>query len=132
LAHERLTIIDKVTGRQPITSEDDSIAILHNGEIYNHEQIKEELGEKAQYKSKSDSESILQLYLAGFEPEKLILKLDGDFVFVIYNSNTGEILVARDPIGIKPLYYGYDKDGSLYFSSEMKVLSKVKFFMTIG
>jgi asparagine synthase (glutamine-hydrolysing) len=90
--HERLAIIDLKTGKQPILANNDKVAILHNGEIYNHEEIKKELGEKVNYKTKSDSESILQLYIAGLEKEEILNKLDGDYAFVIYNSEVNKFL----------------------------------------
>lgn len=123
LAHERLSVVGVESGRQPITSADDSIALVANGEIYNHRQIRTDFEDSYAFKTTSDSEVLLPLFQAyGFD---MFDHLNGMYGFVIYNDTTGECLVARDPIGIIPLYYGYDENDMLYIASEMKAISAV-------
>ena len=118
LSHERLSIIDLNTGIQPIPADNNQTWMVHNGEIYNHQQIRRELPDYP-FKTKSDSEVIIALYRKyGFE---FCNKLDGIFAFVIVDHDT--FMAARDPIGVKPLYYGRDKEGKMYFASEMKAIS---------
>lgn len=116
LAHERLSIIDLTSGIQPIVDRD--MAVIHNGEIYNHKALKDEF--KVSFKTKSDSESILHGY--SIHGEDIVHKLDGIFAFVVVHEE--RFLVARDPIGVKPLYYGKDQEGRLWFASEQKALTK--------
>lgn len=115
MVHQRLAIVDLYTGKQPIVSAS-SIALVHNGEIWNHEKIRSELGDV--FTTKSDSEAILRGYEAW--GEKVIDHLDGDFAFVI--AEGGKVFAARDAIGIKPLYVGRDATGGLWFGSEQKAL----------
>ncbi|OQY05611.1 MAG: asparagine synthase B [Bacteroidetes bacterium 4572_117] len=123
LSHERLSIIDLNTGVQPIQSDNDEW-MVHNGEIYNHEEIRKQLNNYP-FKTKSDSEVIVALYKKyGFE---FCNSLDGVFAFVIVDGDT--FMAARDPIGVKPLYYGVDKSGKMYFASEMKAISDQCFEM---
>lgn len=123
LSHERLSIIDLNTGIQPIPSEGD-VWMVHNGEIYNHEEIRNQLNNYL-FKTKSDSEVIVALYKEyGFE---FCNRLDGVFAFVIVDGDS--FMAARDPIGVKPLYYGTDKTGKMYFASEMKAISDQCFEM---
>jgi len=123
LSHERLSIIDLNTGIQPIPAEDDTW-MVHNGEIYNHSELRSEL-KSYPFKTKSDSEVIVALYKEyGFD---FCNKLDGVFAFVVVDDNT--FMAARDPIGVKPLYYGTDKNGKMYFASEMKAISDQCFEM---
>ena len=109
LGHRRLSIIDLKSGEQPIFNEDDSKVIIFNGEIYNYLELKEDLLNKGHvFKTKTDTEVILH----GFEEykEDLFKRLRGMFAFVIYDKKTGELVGARDPFGIKPLYYYYHHD----------------------
>ncbi|RLD67157.1 MAG: asparagine synthase B [Bacteroidetes bacterium] len=123
LSHERLSIIDLNTGIQPITSDGD-VWMVHNGEIYNHEEIRSQLNNYP-FKTKSDSEVVVALYKEyGFE---FCNYLDGVFAFVVVDNDT--YMAARDPIGVKPLYYGTDKSGKMYFASEMKAISDQCFEM---
>jgi asparagine synthase (glutamine-hydrolysing) len=117
LSHERLSIIDLHTGIQPIQG-CSSAFMVHNGEIYNHQELRDTVLSHHQFKSKSDSEVIVHLYEEfGYS---FLDKLDGDFAFVIVNGE--DFIAGRDPIGVKPLYYGKDAEGRLYFSSEMKAI----------
>jgi len=126
LCHERLSIIDLKTGKQPLLNEDKSIALICNGENYNHLELKKnELKQKHTFSSKSDSEIILHMYEECKTEEdeiNMLNKIDGVFVFVLYDTKTKRIFAARDPIGVKPLYYGYTKEGSFVIGSEMKTL----------
>jgi asparagine synthase (glutamine-hydrolysing) len=126
LCHERLAIIDLQTGRQPILNETEEIALLHNGEIYNYQEIKDGLKGRHTFKGHSDSETIVHLYEETEDLATLCDKLDGDFAIVIYDSKKKQIFAARDAVGVKPLYYGIEEDGSIFFSSEMKALSAAK------
>ena len=118
LSHERLSIIDLHTGKQPIQG-CDTAYMIHNGEIYNHKSLKETILKEHTFRTKSDSEVIVHLYEKfGYE---FLNKLDGVFAFVVIDGD--DFIAGRDPIGVKPLYYGKDAEGRLYFSSEMKVIA---------
>jgi asparagine synthase (glutamine-hydrolysing) len=118
LSHERLAIIDLKTGKQPIQGTDKAW-MIHNGEIYNHKALKENELKEHVFRTTSDSEVIVHLYEAfGYD---FVSKLDGVFAFVIIKEE--DFIVARDPIGVKPLYYGRDEVGHYYFASEMKVIA---------
>lgn len=120
LAHERLAIVDPLSGGQPLYSADGKIVLAVNGEIYNHQEIRRRFAGRYNFSTGSDCEVILALY-----QEKGIDFLDdinGIFAFVLYNSETDEWLVARDPIGVVPLYMGHDEDGTVFVSSELKAL----------
>ena len=117
LAHERLSIIDLTTGRQPIQGCGDAW-VIHNGEIYNHKHLRETLLQKHTFRSHCDSEVIVHLW-EEFGPDFCNL-LDGVFAFVVMDGE--QFMAARDPIGVKPLYYGFDKEGRMYFASEMKAI----------
>jgi asparagine synthase (glutamine-hydrolysing) len=120
LCHERLAIIDVHTGKQPIQGTRQTW-VVHNGEIYNHKQLHAvALGGQYACRTKSDSEVIVHLYEA-FGNDFCHL-LDGMFSLVVMDEDKGTYLVARDPIGIKPLYYGTDDAGNKWFASEMKAL----------
>ncbi|HYM00077.1 MAG TPA: asparagine synthase (glutamine-hydrolyzing), partial [Blastocatellia bacterium] len=121
LGHRRLAIVDVRGGRQPMSNEDESIWIVFNGEIYNHKELRQSLERGGHhYKSSSDTETILHLYEE--VGERVVEKLRGMFAFAIFDSNRGSILLARDRLGIKPLYYYIDDNGSLYFGSEIKAI----------
>ncbi len=121
LCHQRLAIIDVNTGRQPIQGKNSSTYVIHNGEIYNHEELRKGLIQNHTIRTQSDSEIILHLYEE--RGEELLDQLDGDFAFVLVDGP--KILAGRDPIGVKPLYYGKDKKGALWFASELKALVEV-------
>ena len=118
LAHERLSIVDVGGGRQPLRSEDGRVALVANGEIYNHAALRASLGGRHAFKTKSDSEVIIHLFEdVGAEA---VGRLDGMFAFAVTDGE--RLLAARDPLGIKPLYYGHDRDGGLWLASEVKAL----------
>ncbi|MFA5015651.1 MAG: asparagine synthase B [Actinomycetota bacterium] len=118
LGHNRLSIIDVGGGKQPMTNEDETLRLVFNGEIYNYNKIKKGL-KGHDFKTNSDSEVILHLFEE--EGKDVVKKLDGMFAFAICSNK--DLFIARDPLGIKPLYYGYGDD-KLYFSSEIKSLLK--------
>lgn len=120
LCHERLSIVDTATGRQPINGTRNCY-VVHNGEIFNHVQLHAETL-KGKYKchTTSDSEVIIHMYEEfGID---FCNMLDGFYAFAIIDEDKKKFMVARDPIGIKPLYYGTDKNGTMWFASEMKSL----------
>lgn len=123
LCHQRLSIVDLHTGHQPLVMPQD-LALVHNGEIYNHEELYQELDGASGLEriSKSDSEIILHLYKA-LGPAEAVKKLDGVFAFVL--ADQGKVFVGRDPIGVKPLFFGRDALGRMWFSSEHKSLQSV-------
>ncbi|MFQ5682125.1 MAG: asparagine synthase B [Candidatus Binatia bacterium] len=121
LAHRRLSIIDVAGGKQPIYNENGDLALVCNGEIYNHERLRHELRDRHRFRTHSDSEVILHLY-EDLGPA-FVTKLDGMFAFVL--SDGEEVFAARDPLGIKPLYMGSDAEGGLWFASELKALIDV-------
>ena len=120
LAHERLAIVDVNTGAQPLLSPDGMQSLAVNGEIYNHQELRKTLTRAFEFATESDCEVILPLYLekgSGF-----LNDLHGMFAFVLYDESTDSYLIARDPIGVIPLYYGFDDDHQFYVASEMKAL----------
>lgn len=126
LSHERLSIIDLHSGRQPIQG-CSTAWMVHNGEIYNHQELRDTILKDHVFRSKSDSEVIVHLY------EKLgydfLHLLDGDFAFVVIDGD--DYIAGRDPLGVKPLYYGMDERGRMYFASEMKpIADQCKTFST--
>lgn len=118
LGHTRLSIVDVARGRQPILADSRDKGIICNGEIYNFRKIRSRLASKYHFKTKSDSEVVLHLYQD--KGPDCVKELDGMFVFAIFDGN--DFMLARDPIGIKPLYYGYYKD-RLYFTSELGAMT---------
>ena len=121
LCHERLAIVDVDTGAQPLISQDGNQVLAVNGEIYNHKQLAENLAQPYPFKTRSDCEVILPLFQQkGIE---LIDELEGMFSFVLYDETQDAYLIARDHIGIIPLYTGYDEHGNFYVASEMKALA---------
>ena len=120
LAHERLAIVDPVSGKQPLYGQNDDVVLAVNGEIYNHLNLKEEFEGSYVFKTESDCEVILALYEKyGFD---FINKLNGIFAFALYDIKNKEYLIARDHIGVVPLYMGWDKKGTFYIASELKAL----------
>lgn len=117
LAHRRLSIVDLDTGDQPIVA-DDGTAIVANGEIYNHEDVRRRVGSSATFATRSDSEAALHLYRVG--GSEAMSALDGMYAFAI--ADGGGLYLARDPVGIKPLYVA-ESEGGLAFASELKALS---------
>lgn len=128
LAHERLSIIDPESGKQPLFSPDKKQVLAVNGEIYNHQAIRAQFPDYA-FQTGSDCEVILSLYREwkeqGADVSKIpamIERLSGIFAFALYDVDSDCFLVARDPIGVIPLYIGYDPDGKVYVASELKAL----------
>lgn len=120
LAHERLSIVDPESGGQPLFSPDNQLVLTVNGEIYNHQTIRQEYTGKYDFQTGSDCEVILALYREkGID---FLEELSGIFAFVLYDVERDEFLIARDPIGVIPLYIGTDRDGTLYVASELKAL----------
>ena len=120
LAHERLSIVDPESGGQPLFSPDRQQVLAVNGEIYNHQQIRERYAGKYDFMTGSDCEVILALYRdKGID---FLEDLSGIFAFALYDEQKNEFLIARDPIGVIPLYIGYDNDGKVYVASELKAL----------
>lgn len=123
LAHERLAIVDVNTGAQPLLSPDGKQSLAVNGEIYNHKALRKSLKQPFEFATESDCEVILPLYLE--KGVDFLNDLQGMFAFVLYDESADRFLIARDPIGIIPLYYGYDDEHQLYVASEMKALMNV-------
>ncbi|MEK6900782.1 MAG: asparagine synthase (glutamine-hydrolyzing), partial [Nanoarchaeota archaeon] len=121
LGHRRLSIIDlSEDGKQPMSNEDDTIWIVFNGEIYNYKELRVKLEErKHTFKSKTDTEVIIHAYEE--YGEKCVELFNGDFAFAIYDVNKKSLFMARDRLGIKPLYYTV-VDGHFYFASEIKAI----------
>ena len=123
LAHERLAIVDPASGNQPIFSEDRNLILAANGEIYNHRVLKENLSIDYNFQTNSDCEIILALYKE--KGVDFLDDLNGIFGFVLYDETNDQYLVARDHMGIIPLYMGWDKFGTFYIASELKALEGV-------
>ena len=123
LAHERLAIVDPASGNQPIYSQDKSLILAANGEIYNHQELRNKLSTEYSFQTNSDCEIILALY--NEKGVDFIDDLNGIFGFVLYDENKDHYLVARDHMGIIPLYMGWDKKGTFYVSSELKALEGI-------
>ena len=123
LAHERLAIVDPTSGKQPIISEDGLKVIAVNGEIYNHKNLKNRFAADYNFRTESDCEVILALYEK--KGINFLNDLNGIFAFALYDSSNGKYLIARDHMGIIPLYMGWDKDDIFYISSELKSLEGV-------
>lgn len=120
LAHERLSIVDPESGKQPLFSPDMKQVLAVNGEIYNHQEIRKRYADTYQFQTGSDCEVILALYRdKGID---FLEDLSGIFAFALYDAETDTFLIARDPIGVIPLYIGYDDDGKVYVASELKAL----------
>ena len=120
LAHERLSIVDPESGGQPLYTPDRKQVLAVNGEIYNHQEIRRRMAGKYAFQTGSDCEVILALYREkGID---FLEDLSGIFAFVLYDEESDAFLIARDPIGVIPLYIGYDSDGTLYVASELKAL----------
>jgi asparagine synthase (glutamine-hydrolysing) len=122
LVHERLAIVDPEGGSQPLLSADAALVLAVNGEIYNHYELKGELQEPYQYVSGSDCEVINALYRAD-TPRSFLNRLNGIFAFALWDRVRRRVLIARDPIGVCPLYWGHDAQGFLWVASEMKALA---------
>ena len=127
LVHERLAIVDPAGGSQPLLSEDGQLVLAVNGEIYNHVALKDELKQAYAFRTGSDCEVINALYREGDgrvdEPASFLNRLNGIFAFALWDKAKGRAIIARDPIGVCPLYWGHDREGRLRVASEMKSLA---------
>jgi asparagine synthase (glutamine-hydrolysing) len=123
MAHERLAIVDPTSGKQPLFSENQNLVLAANGEIYNHTELRAQFEGRYNFQTKSDCEVILALYKE--KGNSFLDELNGIFGFAIYNVETDSYLVARDHMGIIPLYIGWDENGTFYVASELKALEGV-------
>ncbi len=122
LVHERLAIVDPTGGAQPLCSADGSLVLAINGEIYNHRALEQQLSRSYDLQTASDCEVINALYRDGAPAEQWLQQLNGIFAFALWDSDKGRYLIARDPMGVCPLYWGRDADGRRWVASEMKAL----------
>lgn len=122
--HKRLSIIDLVTGHQPMSNHDGSVWIVYNGEVYNYIELRSELMSRG-YKFRTDSDTEVIIHLYEEYGEKLLTMLNGMFAFTIYDKKRNRIFAARDYFGIKPYYYVFNKD-EFIFASEIKAILKVR------
>ena len=120
MAHERLSIVDPESGGQPLYSKDRKLILAVNGEIYNHREIRKQYSGKYEFLTGSDCEVILALYRD--KKEKFLDEMNGIFGFALYDEENDAYLIARDHIGIIPLYHGWDEFGNYYVASELKAL----------
>ncbi|MBQ9294551.1 MAG: asparagine synthase B [Bacteroidaceae bacterium] len=120
LAHERLSIVDPESGGQPLFSPDRKVVLAVNGEIYNHQEIRRQYAGRYDFQTGSDCEVILALYRD--KGINFLEDISGIFAFALYDEEKDAFLIARDPIGVIPLYIGYDSDGTVYVASELKAL----------
>ncbi|WP_337487222.1 asparagine synthase B [Prevotellamassilia timonensis] len=120
LCHERLSIVDPQSGKQPLFAPDNKQVLAVNGEIYNHQDIRKQYAGKYQFQTGSDCEVILALYRD--KGINFLEYLNGIYAFALYDEANDDFLIARDPIDVIPLYIGHDKDGTIYCASELKAL----------
>mgnify|MGYP001302226696 FL=1 len=123
MAHERLAIVDPTSGNQPLYSKDKRFVLAANGEIYNHKYLRSQLKDNYVFQTDSDCEIILALYSE--KGKNFLDDLNGIFAFALYDTHKNEFFVARDHMGIIPLYYGWDRKGTFYVASELKALEGV-------
>ena len=121
LAHERLSIVDVEHGAQPLKDVRKGTVLAVNGEIYNHKDLRRSLKEAHDFQTFSDCEVILYLY-DEMQPKAFLNAISGIFAFVLWDPTRGTFLIARDPIGVIPLYVGYDRQDNMYVASELKAL----------
>jgi asparagine synthase (glutamine-hydrolysing) len=123
MTHERLAIVDPTSGQQPLFSEDKNLILAANGEIYNHRELRKQFEGKYNFQTASDCEVILALYKE--KGVDFIDEMNGIFGFAIYDVEKDEYFIARDHMGIIPLYIGWDQNGTFYVASELKALEGV-------
>ena len=123
MAHERLAIVDPTSGKQPLLSADGRYVLAANGEIYNHKELQAQLEGKYEFQTASDCEIILALYQE--KGPDFIDEMNGIFGFALYDTVKDEYFIARDHMGIIPLYMGWDQNGTFYVASELKALEGV-------
>ncbi len=120
MAHERLAIVDPTSGKQPLFSKEGTMVLAANGEIYNHQELRKQFEGKYEFTTQSDCEVILALYQE--KGVDFVDDLNGIFAFAIYDATKDEYFIARDHMGIIPLYMGWDQNGTFYVASELKAL----------
>lgn len=120
LVHERLAIVDPASGAQPLRSRDGTLALAVNGEIYNHRELR--AASSYDFTSGSDCEAISALHAGGEDPVVWLPRLNGIFAFALWDGAAQRYVIARDPFGVCPLYWGHDAEGRLCVASEMKAL----------
>ena len=123
MGHERLAIVDPTSGNQPLFSQDGRYVLAANGEIYNHKELRQQFEGKYKFKTASDCEVILALYQE--KGPAFVDEMNGIFGFAIYDTQEDTYFVARDHMGIIPLYMGWDQHGTFYVASELKALEGV-------
>lgn len=123
LAHERLAIVDPVSGKQPLFSADNKLVLAANGEIYNHRELRKQFEGTYDFQTESDCEIILALYEQ--KGADFLDDLNGIFAFALYDVEKNTYLISRDHMGIIPLYMGWDQNGTFYVASELKALEGV-------
>ena len=123
LSHERLAIVDPASGKQPLFSPDNKLVLAANGEIYNHRELRKQFEGKYDFKTESDCEVILALYQE--KGVDFVDEMNGIFGFAIYDTEKDEYFIARDHMGIIPLYIGWDQNGTFYVASELKALEGI-------
>ncbi len=123
MSHERLAIVDPTSGKQPLFSEDKNFVLAANGEIYNHLDLRKQFKGNYNFQTQSDCEVILALYQE--KGSSFLDELNGIFGFALYDVQKDEYLIARDHMGIIPLYMGWDENGTFYVASELKALEGV-------
>ena len=130
MTHERLSIVDPASGKQPLFSKDGKLVLAANGEIYNHKELRKTLKNDYEFQTESDCEIILALYKE--RGVDFVGELNGIFGFALYDTEKDEYFIARDHMGIIPLYMGWDLHGTFYVGSELKALegvcSKIELF----
>ena len=122
LAHERLAIVDPASGKQPLFSENKQLILAANGEIYNHRELRSQFP-NYEFQTESDCEVILALYKE--KGVHFVDDMNGIFGFALYDKEKDEYFIARDHMGIIPLYIGWDKYGTFYVASELKALEGI-------
>jgi len=123
MAHERLAIVDPTSGKQPLISADGRYVLAANGEIYNHKELQAQLEGRYDFQTASDCEIILALYQE--KGPNFIDEMNGIFAFALYDTLKDEYFIARDHMGIIPLYMGWDQNGTFYVASELKALEGI-------
>ncbi|MDI1252125.1 asparagine synthase B [Thermomonas sp.] len=125
LVHERLAIVDPAGGAQPIRSADGQLVLAVNGEIYNHRELERRLAKQYSYQTGSDCEVVNALYRDGEAPATWLGRLNGIFAFALWDAGAKHALIARDHMGICPLYWGHDAEGRIWVASEMKAITRM-------
>jgi asparagine synthase (glutamine-hydrolysing) len=125
LVHERLAIVDPAGGSQPLRSADGALVLAVNGEIYNHRELESRLTTSYAFQTGSDCEVLNALYAQGGDPGAWLDQVNGIFAFALWDRTGRRVLIARDPVGVCPLYWGHDGDGRLWVASEMKAIARL-------